>query len=255
MPAPPWVTGAAFSDINNDKKTDLLLVGEWMNPTVLGEHNGKWEEKKEAAQSLESLMSYALHKADLDNDGDDDFVVGNMGLNTQYHVTSGDKLKLYFTDFSGNGAVLPLVAVTEKGKEYPYASRDELLDQIPALKKQYSNYVSYSTDTLDEMLGTELLTSATQSTADELRTGILWNERGMLIFKPLPAEAQYAPIYAIEAIEVDKNGKKDLILGGNIDRTQVSMGKIDANKGQVFLNEEKQRFRSVSQSKSGISLA
>jgi enediyne biosynthesis protein E4 len=200
-------------------------------------------------------LSYSLHKSDLDNEGDDDFVVGNMGLNTLYHVTSGDKLKLYFTDFSGNGAVLPLVAVTEKGKEYPYASRDELLDQIPALKKQYSNYVSYATATLDEMLGTELLTSATQSTADELRTGILWNERGKLIFKPLPVEAQYAPIYAIEALDVNKDGMKDVIIGGNLDRTRVRLGKMDANKGQVFLNKGKQRFRLVSQSKSGISLA
>ncbi len=228
------VTGAAFSDINNDKKTDLLLVGEWMKPTVLGNHNGKWEDKKEVTQSLGSLMSYALHKADLDNDGDDDFVLGNMGLNTQYHVTSGDKLKLYFNDFSGNGAVLPLVAVTEKGKEYPYASRDELLDQIPALKKQYSNYLSYSTATLDEMLGTELLTSATQSTADELKTGILWNERGRLIFKPLPVEAQYAPIYAIEAIDVDKDGKKDLILGGNMDRIRVRLERWMPTKDRFF---------------------
>lgn len=151
--------------------------------------------------------------------------------------------------------MLPPVVVTENGKEYPYAGRDELLGQILALKKQYSNSVSYSIATLDEMLGTELLTSATQSTADELRTGILWNERGRLIFKPLPVEAQYAPIYAIEAIDVDKDGKKDLILGGNLGRTRVRMGKMDANKGQVFLNDGKQLFRPVSQSKSGISLA
>lgn len=168
-------------------------------------------------------MSYVLHKANFDNDGDDDFMVGNMGFNPHYHITSGDKLKLYFTDFSGNGAVRPLVAVTENGKEYPYVSRGELPDQIPALKKKYSKYLSYYTATLTEILGSELLTSATQSAADEPKTGILWNDCGRLIFKPLTVEAQYTPIYAIEAIDVDKDGKRDLILGGNPDRILVRL--------------------------------
>lgn len=109
-------------------------------------------------------------------------MAGNLGLNTRYHVTSGDKLKLYFNDFSGNGVVLPPVAVTENGKEYPYAGRDELLDQIPALKKKYSNCLSYSTATLTDILGSELLTSAKRAAVDECRTGILWNDRGYVGF-------------------------------------------------------------------------
>lgn len=248
------VMGASFSDINGDKKPDLLLVGEWMKPTVYLNQNGKWSEYQEATKSLNTQLSYALTKADLDNDGDDDFVIGNMGLNTQYHVTSGDQLKLYFNDFSGNGAMLPLVAIKENGKEYPYAGRDELLDQIPALKKKYSSYVTYANATLPEMLGDDLLKSARQSDAQELRTGILWNEQGQFVFKPLPIEAQYAPVYAIEVADINKDGKLDVILGGNLDRTRVRLGKIDASKGQVLLNTGNHGFRYASQEKSGLNI-
>lgn len=252
FPHSSLLTDAVFTDLNKDKKPDLLLVGEWMKPTAYLNQNGKWVENSESTSGLASSLAYSLLKSDLDNDGDDDFVVGNMGLNTQYHITSGDRLKLYFKDFSGNGGMLPVVAVTENGKEYPYASRDELLDQIPVLKKKYSNYVSYSTATLEDILGKDLLSSASKGSVDELRTGILWNENGKLIFKPLPIEAQFAPVYAIEAVDVDKDGKKDLVLGGNVLKTRVRLGKIDANKGQVFRNAGKQQFQYLAQEKSGL---
>ena len=246
------VTGAAFSDFNNDKKPDLLLVGEWMKPMVYLNQGDKWIADETKTNALLPTLAHSLLQADLDGDGDDDFVLGNMGLNTQYHVTSGDKLQLYYKDFTGNGGIVPIVSLFQGGKEYPYASRDELLDQMPFLKKKFPDYVSYSKATLSDILGNDILKTASQLSADELRTGILWNEKGTMVFKALPTEAQYAPVYALEVMDVDKDQKLDLIIGGNIERARIRLGKMDASRGQLFFNKGSRTFAPVGAVQSGL---
>lgn len=247
------VTAAVFSDINGDKKPDLLIVSEWSKPMVYLHKNGRL-----GSTPLEMALPTGLWKSiaatDLDGDGDDDFVVGNEGQNSQFHVVSKDKLKLYYGDFGDNGSVVPVLSLFENGKEYPYASRDELLDQIPLFKKKYPDYLSYSKATLSDIFGNDLLSTTPQLTADELRTGILWNNNGKFTFQPLPIEAQFAPVNGVIALDVNKDGKKDLILAGNLDKTRVRLGKMDANKGQVFLNQGQRKFQYLPQSKSGINV-
>ena len=256
------LTAAVFTDLNKDKRPDLLTVGEWTKPTVYLNQNGKLVENEiitagaaassQITKSLNHSFTHSLIKADLDNDGDDDFVVGGMGQNHQFNVTSDGKLKLYYGDFGDNGQLVPVLSVFKNGQEYPYASRDELLDQIPILKKKYPDYLGYSTATVNDIFDEKLRKKATTLEASEFRTGILWNDKGKLIFEPLPTEAQFAPVYAITVADVNNDGKKDLILGGNIERTRVRMGKCDANKGQLFLNVGSHRFRYISQAEAGL---
>ena len=245
-------TGATFTDFNNDKEPDLLVVGEWTKPTVFLNQNGKLIQNNSITERLNDSYIHSLSKADLDNDGDDDFVVGGMGQNHQFNVTSDGKLKLYYGDFGDNGQVVPVLSIFKNGQEYPYASRDELLDQMPILKKKYPDYLGYSTTTINDIFDEKLQKKATTIKADELRTGILWNDKGKLSFEPLSAEAQFAPVHASTATDVDGDGKKDLILGGNMERTRIRMGKCDANKGQVFLNRGGRYFRPVWQAKAGL---
>ncbi len=246
------ITGAAFTDLNNDRQPDLLLVGEWMKPTVFINSKGRFTENQDFSKNLNTALAYTLHRADLDGDGDDDFIIGNAGLNAQYALTSDEGLKMYYGDFGENGQVVPLLSQLKNGQEFPYASRDEILNQIPRLKKKFLNYIGYSTATMDDVFDPDQLSEAKQLSARELRTGILWNDKGELVFEPLPAEAQFAPVYAIASSDVDGDAKMDLILAGNVTHTRVRLGKCDANKGQVFLNAGRKKFTYLPQTTSGL---
>ncbi|MFN4147055.1 MAG: VCBS repeat-containing protein [Runella sp.] len=246
------VTGAAFCDLNSDQRLDLLIVSEWNKPKAYLNQKGKLVETPTITQSLNPSIIQSLIATDLDNDGDDDFVVGGLGLNHQFNITSDGRLRLYYGDFGDNGGVVPLLSMLQNEKEYPYASRDELLDQVPILKKKFTNYIDYSTATIDQILTQDLRKKAQTLEANEYRTGILWNDGGQLTFEPLPTEAQFAPVYAIAIVYADSDEKKDIILGGNMSRTRVRMGKVDANHGQVFCQTNRRKFAYVLPQKSGL---
>lgn len=247
------VTDAVFQDLNKDGYPELVLTADWMPVQVFGNANGKLGNASAGwgTAGLHGCWN-AIRPGDLDGDGDMDFVVGNMGINWQWNITSPGGLKLYAGDFDKLNRIVPVIAITEQGREFPYASRDELLDQIPSLKKKYTDYVSYSKATLGEMLPAEKLKGAVSLSASEYRSGILENANGKLVFHPLPIEAQAAPVYAIALSDMDGDGKQDIVLGGNVRQTRVRMGKNDANLLQVFSNNGGLNFNYLPQRKSGF---
>jgi enediyne biosynthesis protein E4 len=247
------VTDAQWQDLNGDGYPELLLTGDWMAVRVFANHGGTLTDAS-AAWGTAGLTGCwnVIRAADLDGDGDLDFIVGNMGKNWQWNITSSRGLQLYAADFDNTGGLVPVVSVWEDGKEYPYASRDEMLDQVPSLKRKFLSYTSYSTATLSDILPAEKLAQAHKGSAEEWRTGIMENKNGTLVFHPLPPEAQYSPVYAIAVTDTDHDGRLDIVLGGNVEHTRVRMGKNDANLLQVFRNLGSLQFAYVPQQQSGL---
>jgi hypothetical protein len=247
------ITDAVFEDVEKDGFPDLILTADWMPVQIFGNNKGRLTNvsRKWGTADLQGCWN-VLRPADLDGDGDTDFVVGNMGTNWQWNVTSPGGLELYAADFDNLSRVVPVVAITEQGRQYPYASRDELLDQIPSLKKKYPDYVSYSKATLAEMLPGEKLKGAKRFVVNEYRSGILENVNAKLVFHALPVEAQFAPVHAIAIHDMDGDGKPDITLGGNTTQARVRMGKNDASLLQVFFNKGALKFSYLPQYKSGF---
>ncbi|MCE7066906.1 VCBS repeat-containing protein [Dyadobacter sp. CY326] len=247
------VTDAVFEDLDKDGFPELVVTADWMPVQVFNNNAGKLSNASEARGTAALNGCWNVIKpADLDQDGDIDFVVGNMGSNWQWNVTSPSGLSMYAADYDNLNRIVPVIAVTEGGVEMPYASRDELLDQVPSLKKKYTNYVKYSKATLAEIFPEEKLKSAQKLSAKVFQSGILENANGKLVFHALPVEAQFAPVFAISLFDVNADGKSDLILGGNLTKTRVRMGRNDASLVQVFLNKGNLAFEYVPQSRSGL---
>jgi hypothetical protein len=250
------LTGAVFTDINGDKKKELITVGEF-TPLSVYERNGtSWYNKTESISGLPGTGWWcSLYKTDLDGDGDEDLVAGNYGLNTQFRTGPQSPLTIICKDFDGNGKSDAITSYFIDGRSYPSHSLDDLLEQLPSLRKRFNTYAAYAKAGTDEIFSVAERKDAIELNATEMRTVVLENTgKGRLVRHDLPVQAQYAPIFAIAATDMDRDGKKDLILCGNQSGTRIKYGKYDANRGFIFRNEGDFKFSYLSPVRTGISL-
>jgi hypothetical protein len=247
------VCDAQAADLNKDGKADLIVTGEWMPVMVmintgrqLTDEKGRW-----FSTSTKGLWNCVIAE-DFDLDGDPDLIAGNYGLNNQFHVTPGQPATLVYKDFNNDGQVDHFLCYYVNGKSYPYASRDEALGQVSFLKTRFPDYTTYANTTLETIFTTEELKGSMKLQADLLNTVYLENNGNGFAIRELPVQAQFSPAYAITAFDVDKDGDQDLVVGGNETNVRVRIGKSDANRGFVFVNDGKGKFSYSPQLLSGL---
>lgn len=243
------ITDAAWTDVNKDGKMDLIVVGDWMQPTVfLNEGSGKFSATQFSAYGWWNTLTLA----DIDNDGDEDIIAGNWGLNSQVRASAQEPLELICKDFDNNGSIDPILCFYIQGKSYPYVSRDELLDQLYPMRRKFTSYKSYADAVLTDVFSAEELKDAMKLQATELETMLFINDNGRFVSKKLPIQSQFAPVYKILSIDVNRDGAKDLLLLGNNDYPRLKIGKIDACFGTLLLNDGKGNFTYLPQTESGL---
>ena len=250
------VTDALWVDLNNDKQKDLIVVGEWMPIKVFINEKGKLTDKSNAYfSSATNGWWNRIYADDFDKDGDLDFIVGNRGLNTQVKVSREQPCTMYYKDFDNNGSIDGIMCYYIQGKSYPALSRDEMLEQLPVLRKKFNDYASYSTAAVADLFSAKELSTAQKLVADNMASCYIENKgNGKLEIRELPVQAQFSPVYAINSLDVNKDGNQDLLLGGNFEKSRVSIGKFDANHGMLFLGDGKGNFKYVTQPVSGFSI-
>lgn len=252
---PGMVTAAQWVDINNDQYPELVIAGDWMPIMLFNNNNGRLEDISAASglKNLNGLWS-SLIASDVDDDGDIDFAIGNCGYNDQFSNTHKDQpLHLYVSDFDNNGTIDPILCYYIKGKSYPMASRDELLDQIVSLKKKYVKYKDYADADINSIFGQEKVNNAQVYYCDELASGILYNDgKNKFSFKPFPLQAQVSKVFGIVVDDFDKDGKTDILCGGNFHPYRVQLGQSDASLGLLLKGSTRKDFTPVDPSVSGI---
>ena len=248
------VSDAAVLDIDKDGWSDLVVVGEWMPVTVLVNQRGRLLTKNQKVYDTLAGWWNRIEKADLDGDGDDDLILGNLGLNTQVKASEDQPATLTYDDFDQNGTLDFFMSYTVQGKAYPAYSRDEICEQVPSLRKRFTTYQAYANATLSDCFDENQLRQAKVKQISELRTIILENKDGDLIAHPLPMVAQYAPVYSILVDDVDRDGKPDLLLMGNNSRMRLRIGKVDANHGLLLHNDGNWKFSERSPKETGLSV-
>ena len=239
------ITDADFLDLDKDGDQDLILVGEFMGVEILLNQEGMFQRKKD--NSLSDLKGWwnAIHPCDLDNDGDIDFIVGNHGLNSRFRASKEHPIFLYSKDFDNNGFSDPILTFrADNGKDYPFALRHNLTDQMKTIAKRFPDYKSFRDAGIRDIFSEEEMQGANKLEANILNSVILINE-GAGNFKviELPIEAQFSTIYAIVTHDFDKDGDQDIVLGGNLYNVKPEIGRYDASYGAYIENLGNMEFK------------
>lgn len=252
---------ALFTDVDNDTWPDLLLAGEFMPITLFRNQKGHFLHNDATQTGTSSGLWSSLTAADLDRDGDMDYVAGNLGLNSRFKASVTEPLRVYGADFDKNGKTDPMLTYYLQGNEHMASIRDALNEQMTTLsRKRFPTYQSYAAKSVAEAFDKDELAGAIKLEANELQS--CWLENlggGKLVLHPLPVAAQVSPVMGIQSTDVDHDGYPDLILVGNFYGPETYTGRYDAGRGVVLLNTGKKgsaanRFRAVPPTQTGLAI-
>ncbi|MGK2864063.1 MAG: VCBS repeat-containing protein [Chitinophagaceae bacterium] len=253
------VCDGVWTDFDNDGWPDLVLAGEWMPVTFLKNNKGVFSNSSSTTGiSNQSGLWNSLAPGDFDNDGDIDFIIGNMGLNSFYRASEKYPVRLYGKDFDSNGVydMIPSLYLPDKDgkmKEFPAQNRDDLLEQIIYKRKIYATHQPYALAGMKELLTAQDLKGALILEGNNFRNSFIRNEgNGKFTMIPLPAAAQFSTINGMVVEDFDGDGNLDVIINGNDFGTEVSVGRYDAFNGLFLKGDGKGSFIPLSILQSGI---
>jgi hypothetical protein len=253
------VSDALWSDFDSDGNQDLIIAGEWMPLTFL-RNTGKTLTKIEPSEEIGKAIGWwnSIASADLDQDGDIDYVAGNYGLNQYFKCSSGEPLRIYAKDFDQNGTVDPFISCyfpdsSGKRHEYFFHTKDDMQKQLILIRRKYERYADFGRAKATDVFTPEEMKGVTVLTANFMSS--IWVENlggGKFKMHALPNEAQIAPLYGMQCQDVDGNGTTDLVLVGNDYGMETGQGRADALNGLVMLNRGNGRFDPQRFGKSGF---
>lgn len=248
------VSGALWTDYNNDSWQDLILVGEFMPITIF--ENKEGELKKIDTQSvLENSEGWwnSVAGGDFDNDGDTDYLLGNQGLNTKFKVSAKEPLSIHAKDFDKDGRMDPLMSHYINGEHQLAHGRDEIIGQINAMRGRFKTYQSYAEATFERSFLQEELNDAYVLHSHVFENSYLENlGDGKFALKPLPWQTQVAPVQGIVVGDFNADGDMDALLTGNDYGTEVASGRQDALKGVLLEGDGEGNFKVLNNASSGI---
>ena len=251
---PGMVTTAVWTDVNNDRYPELLLAGDWMSVQLFHNDKGRLIDvsAKAGLTHLTGMWS-SITALGPDKDGHLDFVLGNGGYNSQFKASVSQPMMLYAADFDDNGTMDPIFCYYIKGKSYPMASRDELLDQITSLKKKFIRYSDYADATIQDIFPKNKVAGARLFTCEQLASGILRRrDVERYEFAPLPAQAQFSKVFAAVTDDLDGDGISDLLIAGNFYPYRTQLGACDASLGLLLKGTGGGNFQAVDAAVSGL---
>ena len=251
---PGMVTDAAWEDLNQDGRPDLVIVGEWMPITVLLQNASGGFTNETAAYGLEKTAGWwnTIHAADLDSDGDTDFVAGNLGLNSRLRATADRPVSLYAGDMDGNGGIDHLLTYFNQGQQHPFISRDQLVKQVPSFRRDFLKYSTFRNVKREQIIPSAEHDKFIVKHAYEFSSMILSNQSGRFALSRLPVEAQMFPIFSFGNGDYNHDGNKDLLAVGNLTAVQPDYGRYDGGYGLMLLGDGLGGFKSLSPSHSGF---
>lgn len=255
------VCDGLFTDFDNDGWIDLVLAGEWMPVTFLKNEKGIFKNiTKNSGISNYVGWWNAIVSGDFDNDGDLDYVIGNIGENTLYKASEKYPVSVYADDYDKNGSYdaipsiyFPASMEDKTKKEFPVFGRDDLIKQMFGMRSKFQSYRHYATSTMDSVLTKEQIKNSLIYRANILKSALIINQgNGTFKIEALPVEAQFSTLCGMISDDVNGDGNLDLIINGNDYSPEVFSGRNDALNGLVMIGDGKGHFKSLKILESGL---
>ncbi len=237
------VKDIVVADVDQDGLTDFMVVGHWMPISIFLNKGSTFELQN--GQSLSKTHGWwnSIAVNDYDNDGDLDIFCGNWGLNTKFKANNEYPITLYLADFDQNGSVEPLVTYFHDQTETPFASKDELVKQMPFLNKKFLSYKSFAKASVPELFGQKELDNAQQKKVYLLESSYFENTGdGKFAKHNFPRIAQSSTVRDMLFDDVNSDGYKDLLIIGNDYEISTQLGRLDALRGVILQNDKNGGF-------------
>ena len=250
-----FVKAATWVDLNNDGYEDLVVAAEWGPISVFANSRGRLTLIK--AESLNNQAGWwnTIASGDFDNDGDVDMVAGNLGLNSKLKADFDNPVRMYVNDFDKNGTIEPIMTHVVGGVEYPFYTRDEMTKQLPSLKKKYLSYEKFAKAEFKDFFPKETIRNSQKYSATMFESAYIENLGNFVFkYKSLPKQIQFSTANTFEIGDFNNDHNLDILVGGNFFRSNIQMGRYDANFGELLLGDGRGNFECVGRSTVGISL-
>ena len=237
------VTDIVWIDLNEDNFLDAIVVGYWMPIKVFMNDGKKLTLQKNTQLQKTNGWWNSIKANDFDKDGDLDFIAGNWGLNTRLQASKNEPITLYSNDFDDNGTIDPVITYFYQKQETPFASKDELVKQLPFLNKKFLSYKDFAEASFTALLPKDKINGAFKKQVFELGSSYFENQ-GDNTFKKhqLPFMAQISSVNDIAVDDFNNDGYTDVLLVGNNYNINTQLGKLDASHGLILLNNKKGFF-------------
>lgn len=253
------VNDASWFDYNGDGNKDLVLVGEWMPVTILENTNGILArvnlniEHQDKDLPSTSGWWFDVETADLDGDGDEDIIGGNLGLNYKYKASGEEPFEVYYYDFDNNGSKDVVLTYYNFGVAYPLRGRSCSSEQVPMLKQKFETYDLFASSDVFEVYGKNNLEKALHYEAHTFASGWFENQgNGKFVMHEFPNIAQLSSVNSIVVDDYNNDQNPDILIAGNLYDAEVETARNDAGFGLLLLGDGKGAFTPSMRDDSGF---
>ena len=249
------MTDAKWMDLDADGDEDLVITGEWMPLTFLENRKGKLVQMEDTGLEEDVGWWFSVEAGDFDEDGDLDFVAGNLGTNYKYQASHEEPFQVFLNDFDDNGSLDVVLGYFDEGTLFPVRGRQCSAEQMPFIKDKFPTYDLFGKADLMAIYGEESLDRSLNYQARNFRSSYVENlGNGKFRLHSLPVEAQMSAVNDLLVQDVNQDGHLDLVAAGNLFASEVETPRNDAGVGLLLLGNGAGEFETVPAHQSGIYL-
>jgi hypothetical protein len=191
---------------------------------------------------------------DFDGDGRMDLIAGNWGENTVYQNLLPEPIRAYFGDFNDDGVFDVLEASFDRPlkKIVPLRDSSAVARALPHLAARFSNFEEYGKASIADVTGNKA--GIQELSLNTLQSMVFLNRGTNFEVRPLPLEAQLAPVFGIGIADLDGDGHDDLVLAQNFFAVEPMTARCDGGRSVVLHGNGDGTFRTLSAQESGIAI-